>query len=104
MSIREDLEFWWRTEPAAVLVTGALICATVGGLLIWYAVSLPRAGFGINIPHQWTCHSKYDGGYCERTGGVDRNGRPWGTATPKFYKGRPTTDAAARMAMTSPPN
>ena len=36
----------------------------------------------IYIPHEITCRSKTSGGYCERTGSLDAQGNPYGTAAP----------------------
>jgi hypothetical protein len=53
-----------------VLVSGA-----------WLKSIQPPPDKRVFIPREWSCHSKYTGGYCERTGGYGPNG-PWGTAKP----------------------
>ena len=61
--------------PFVVVLVG---CMVVWGLGAWIHGLMPPPSQRIYIPHQWACHSRYQGGYCERTGGYDRNGRPWG--------------------------
>ena len=92
---------WWRVQPLAGYLLGGAIAVALGALIVWLQFVYPPPGEAIDVPHQWSCYSKYEGGYCQRTGGVDRNGRPWGTAVPKWYTGPPTKADAARMAMTS---
>ena len=92
---------WWRVEPLAGLVLGIAIAAVVGAFFLWLELIRPPPGQAINVPHQWTCHSKSYGGYCERTGGLDRKGRPWGTEVPKGYRGPPTQEDSSQMAMSS---
>ena len=94
-------EIWlrWRVQPLIGLLIGVALAAAIGMLILWFAFNGPSPGQAINVPHQWTCHSR--GGYCERTGGHDREGRPWGTEVPKWYSGPPTKEDSARMAMSS---
>ena len=95
-----EVLLWWRFQPLIGLLLGIVIVAIFGTLSLLLQFSRPPPGQGINVPRQWTCQSNR-GGYCVRTGGFDRQGRPWGTAVAKWYGGPPTKEDAARMAMTS---
>lgn len=96
-------EIWlrWRVQPLIGLLIGVALATAIGLLMLWFQFNGPAPGQAMNVPHQWTCHSKYFGGYCERTGGHDRQGHPWGTEVPKWYNGPPTKEDSARMAMSS---
>jgi hypothetical protein len=80
----------WRLQPVAGLWLGFAIAVAVGAFFFWIEWGARRRHPGLYIPYQWVCHSKYEGGYCERTGGFDSNGRPWGTAVPRPPEGKPS--------------
>ncbi len=88
----------WRVQSFGGLPLGLALATILGALMLWLSLISPPPGQEINIPHRFSCYSKYAGGYCERTGGFDRKGRPWGTEVPKLYRGPPTKDDAARIA------
>ncbi len=91
---REEIRFRLRSSIPFIIAV-AIACA-VGSLEIWIAFASPPPGQGINVPHQWTRMS-IRSGICWRTGGYDENGRPWGTAVPKWYVG-PPKDAPVQSA------
>lgn len=70
----------WRYQRAIALavILGVLLLAGIA----WTGLARLRPINAIYVPREITCRSKADGGYCERTGGVDEQGKPWGTAAP----------------------
>ncbi len=88
---------WWRLQPVRGLIAAIVLIAAFGVLTIWIQIIRAPPDEAINVPHQWTCTKR--GSYCERTGGFDRKGRPWGTEVPKWYSGPPTKQDAAQRAM-----
>jgi hypothetical protein len=66
--------------PFAIVIAGC-VAILIGGM--WLKGIMPPPSERIYIPYQWVCHSKSQGGYCERTGDYDHNGKPWGTAVPR---------------------
>ena len=72
--------------PFGMVLAGLIVVSLIGAGL---SAIRPPPGQEFFIPREWSCHSKYQGGYCERTGGYDRNGRPWGTAAPPPSGPRP---------------
>lgn len=70
---------WRYQRPIALaVILGVLLLAGIA----WTGLAHLRPIDAIYVPHEITCRSKVGGGYCERTGGVDEQGNPWGTAAP----------------------
>lgn len=78
----------WRYQRsiAFAAVFGVLLLACIA----WAALERLRPIDAIYIPREITCRSKTNGAYCERTGGVDEQGKPWGTAAPPSRITSPT--------------
>jgi hypothetical protein len=66
--------------PLILVVVGCAVLLMLGG---WLENIKPPPSQRIYVPYQWVCQSKYRGGTCQRTGGYDSNGQPWGTAVPR---------------------
>jgi len=62
--------------PFAMVIVGGIAVLAFGA---WLKNIQPPPDKRVFIPREWSCRSKYEGGYCERTGGYGPKG-PWGTA------------------------
>jgi hypothetical protein len=81
MPNRECALVRWYLEPALPFLGVITALLLVTALAVWAIRVAPPPGKRMQIPHEWTCASKYQGGWCDRTGGVGPNG-PWGTEKP----------------------
>jgi hypothetical protein len=84
MKFDKEGDFWepaiWCARlyaPFVWVVAGAFVLCFI--IVLLGGIKLPSKP--IYVPHEWTCHSKYYGGYCERTG--TNLGKPDATGTAK---------------------
>jgi len=83
MKIDREGDFWepviWFTREYAPFVWVVVGCLILGFVIVRFNGILSAPGKRTQIPYEWTCRSKYFGGYCERTG--TNLGKPNATGT-----------------------